>query len=336
MNCVPETSIMREWDSNKPLVSIVSVAYNHGMYIEEAINGFLAQKSTYPFEIVIYDDASTDNTQQIIVTYYKQYPSIIKPILQEENQWLGKGINGTIKFAYPATRGKYIALCEGDDYWTDPYKLQKQVDFLEGNEEYVLCFHPVKILEPDGKLVDDYITKVPPNYEILETMALKGNYIHTPSVVFRNVIHQWPDELNYSPLGDYFLYILLGQFGKYHYLNDKMAIYRNGVGIWSTQQSYEKIWNGLKSLIAIRQANIKNNFVYKILTERIIYLFSDIMNDLDTIRINEIRKIDFMGKAIDELFLYRIKDDYSKRVENISSLKLLKIIIYRFYIKLKF
>ena len=100
-------------------------------------------------------------------------------------------------------------MCEGDDYWTDPYKLQKQVDFLEANPDYVLNFHKVKILKPDGLLVDDFITKVPDNYETQETLARLGNYIHTPSVVFRNLIIELPKEFSLSPIGDYFLYMLL-------------------------------------------------------------------------------------------------------------------------------
>lgn len=121
-----------------PIVSISCITYNHVNYIRAAIDGFLMQKTTFPFEILIHDDASTDGTEDIIREYERKYPDIIKPIYETENQW-SKGIRGSAVFNFPRARGKYIALCEGDDYWTDPYKLQKQVDFMEANEEYSLC-----------------------------------------------------------------------------------------------------------------------------------------------------------------------------------------------------
>lgn len=128
---------MKEFD--KPLVSIGCITYNHEKYIRDAIKGFLMQKTTFPFEILIHDDASTDGTADIIREYEKKYPDKIKPIYQMENQY-SKGIPISATYQFPRARGKYIALCEGDDYWTDPYKLQKQVDFLEKNIDYGLTF----------------------------------------------------------------------------------------------------------------------------------------------------------------------------------------------------
>lgn len=120
-----------------PLVSICSLTYNHIEYIKDAIDGFLLQKTNFLIEILIHDDASTDGTEEIIREYEMKYPSIIKPRYERENQW-EKGNRGSHIFNFPRAIGKYIALCEGDDYWTDPYKLQKQVDFLEANPEYGL------------------------------------------------------------------------------------------------------------------------------------------------------------------------------------------------------
>ena len=128
---------------DKPLVSICCITYNHSDYIKDAIEGFLMQKTTFPFEVIIHDDASTDGTTEIIRDYVSKYPDLINAIFQTENQYSKKrGI--TVRFVYPVTRGKYIALCEGDDYWTDQYKLQKQVDFLEANQEYGLVITKAK------------------------------------------------------------------------------------------------------------------------------------------------------------------------------------------------
>lgn len=121
-----------------PLVSICCLTYNHGPFIGKCLDGFLMQQVDFPFEILIHDDASMDRTQEIIKEYQARYPEIIKPILQTENQYL-KGVRGiSLHFNFPRAGGKYIALCEGDDYWTDLYKLQKQVDFLENNPNFSL------------------------------------------------------------------------------------------------------------------------------------------------------------------------------------------------------
>jgi len=111
-------------------------------YIKDALEGFLIQKTDFPFEILINDDASTDSTADIIREYEAQYPNLIKPIYQTENQY-SQGKKPNQEFNFPRAIGKYIALCEGDDYWTDPLKLQKQLDFLEENPEYGLVYTDV-------------------------------------------------------------------------------------------------------------------------------------------------------------------------------------------------
>ena len=127
-----------------PLVSVCTLAYNHEPYIRECLDGILMQKTNFAFELLIHDDASTDGTADIIREYEAKYPDIIKPIYQTENQYSkGVKINATIQF--PRAKGKYIALCEGDDYWTDPLKLQKQVDFMEANPNCSLCCHHMKV-----------------------------------------------------------------------------------------------------------------------------------------------------------------------------------------------
>lgn len=128
----------------QPLVSICCITYNHESYIRETIEGFLMQKTKFPIEVLIHDDESTDKAADIIREYENKYPDIIKPIYQFDNKY-SKGISVSVTYNFPRARGKYIAMCEGDDYWTDPSKLQKQVDFMEVNPDCSLCFHASKV-----------------------------------------------------------------------------------------------------------------------------------------------------------------------------------------------
>lgn len=122
------------------IVSVSCITYSHAKYIRQCLDGILMQKADFQYEILIHDDASTDGTDDIIREYAQKYPTIIKPIFEKENQY-SKGVPISATFNYPRAEGKYIALCEGDDYWTDPYKLQKQVDFLNNHPDYAMCFH---------------------------------------------------------------------------------------------------------------------------------------------------------------------------------------------------
>ena len=136
------------------LVSVCMITYNHEEFICEAIEGVLMQKTNFPIELIIGEDCSTDNTRKIVLEYAEKHPDIICPLLPESNLGMMKNFIQTME----AARGKYIALCEGDDYWTDPYKLQKQVDFLEANEEYTVCSHRFHIYNKNAnKLIQDHL-----------------------------------------------------------------------------------------------------------------------------------------------------------------------------------
>ncbi len=144
-----------------PLVSICCLTYNHAQYIHQCIQGFLMQRTTFPVEILIHDDASTDGTAGILHEYQHQYPDKIFPLYETQNQYSNGYQNlMDIEFNYSRARGKYIAYCEGDDYWTDPLKLQKQVDFMESHPDYSVCFHRCKHLNTyTGQLSNDYCSR---------------------------------------------------------------------------------------------------------------------------------------------------------------------------------
>lgn len=146
MTTITQSQIMQHWDvdnTDTPLVSVRCITYNHESYITQALDGFLMQKTNFPFEVIIHDDASTDNTADIIREYEVKYPKIIKPIYETENQY-SKHDGSIGRIMNAACKGKYIAMCEGDDYWTDENKLQIQVDFLEKHSDFSLCSHRYK------------------------------------------------------------------------------------------------------------------------------------------------------------------------------------------------
>ena len=214
-------------------ISVIMITYGHEKFIRQAVEGVLMQKCNFNVELIIANDASPDKTSDIVYDIIKTNPNAnrIKYINRDKNI----GGQNNFKDAFEQCKGKYIAHCEGDDYWTDPCKLQKQINFLETNPDYVLTFHKIKILQPNGILVDDFITKIPENYQTIEALAQYGNYIHTPSIVYKNIINELPFEMMISPIGDYFLYMIIAQHGKLKYFEESMAVYRFGVGIHSTQ-----------------------------------------------------------------------------------------------------
>jgi len=230
-----------------PKASIFMMVYNHEKYLEVALKSILFQKCNFDFEIVIGEDNSKDGSRDLLLDYANRFPGKFKLLLHDENI----GAQKNQMRVFDNCIGKYIAMCEGDDYWTDPLKLQKQVDFLEANPDYVLCFHEVNVLKSDGNIVEDFITKVPENYETIESLATFGNYIHTPSVVFRNIIRKFPFEFELSPIGDYFLYMLLAEHGKLKFLKEKMAVYRFESGIYSKLEFTQKNKKWNRTLILI-------------------------------------------------------------------------------------
>lgn len=226
----------------KPLVSICCITYNHELYIREAIEGFLMQKTTFAIEILLHDDASTDGTAEVIREYEKKYPNLIFPVYQTENQY-SKGVKISFTYQFPRARGKYIALCEGDDYWTDPLKLQKQMDFLEKNPEYVLCGHNSKIIfdYDKEKILFRWPDFVDHPKETLHTADLLNSLIrhdylpyHTSSVAFRNVFksHGFTLPVYNKPIisGDIFLFILLSIYGPSKIIDEVMSVRRKNKG----------------------------------------------------------------------------------------------------------
>lgn len=246
-------------------VSVCMITYGHEKFIEQAINSILMQECNFDVELVLVNDCSPDSTDEIILDTIQKHPrgSWIKYIKHSNNM----GMMPNFIFALKNCSGKYVALCEGDDYWVSPTKLKKQIEFLEENNTYVLCFHQVNILKVNGEIVNDFITKVPENYEVLETLARLGNYIHTPSVVFRNTIKEFPFEFELTPIGDYFLYMMLAEKGRIKCFQEKMAVYRYGVGVFSGNSKLEMAKSNLKTFTCLI-SYLKDEKIKKIILER--------------------------------------------------------------------
>jgi glycosyltransferase involved in cell wall biosynthesis len=215
-----------------PLVSIGCITYNHQDYIRSAIEGFLMQKTNFEFEIIIHDDASTDNTTLIIKEYALKYPKIVFPIFQKENQY-SKGINPAFEYVIPKCKGKYIAACEGDDYWTDPYKLQKQVDFLEANPEFGMVHTDANILyESNGNLVQNFYKSndiIHRNRNFFEDILLHNYRIFTCTVCYRkDLLSYYLDDGNYTKfmMGDTMLWLEIVKHSKIKYLDISTATRR--------------------------------------------------------------------------------------------------------------
>lgn len=293
---------------SEELVHIEMVTYNHELYISQAIESVLMQKTTFKYRLIIGEDCSTDQTASIVREYAEKYPEKITAIINDKNLGVVENIKQVREFVV----AKYVAILEGDDYWTDPLKLQKQVDFLEGNAEFVLCFHDVKILKPNGELSSDFL-KTPLKYQKVSTLAEIGNYIRTPSVVFRNIISDFPKEYGKSKVGDYFLFVLLGCLGDFGKIDSEMAVYRYQTGSFSTLSSIKQrfIWND--SLILLINCISEPNIVKALLTQ---------LAESNRILQYEIEQRLYYQPSIIKRFLNRIKRLMKYKIKNIRTDKL--------------
>lgn len=215
-----------------PLLSVFMITYNHEKFISKALQGILSQETDFPFELIIGEDSGNDSTRDICEEFSRNNLNI--RLLPNEKYNLGVTANAVRTFK--ACQGKYIAICEGDDYWTDPCKLQKQFDFLEKNSDYVLVHHNAKTIDENDKIINE--SNLPPANcaDLSEEDLKRGKIISTLTVCFRNVINEFPHEFYNIPIPDLFLISLLGRHGKAKYMPDiEPAMYReHSGGIWSS------------------------------------------------------------------------------------------------------
>jgi glycosyltransferase involved in cell wall biosynthesis len=259
--------------SKEPLVSICCITFNHEKYIANTLKGFLMQKTNFAFEIIVHDDASTDHTASIIREYAERYPHMVQTILQSENQY-SQGRKPFI-LTFNQSRGKYIALCEGDDYWVDPDKLQKQIDFLEAHPESVGCFHDCITVDEEGLPQEDYFKgrKYQQQYTQKECLTDLGSSYGTASLVFRSTVVNHCIPKYFEKAGsDFLLDLVITEYGTLNYLPFTGSAYRiHFGGVWQGTPSLDNHLVMLKRLTALmsdetmasRYANELNEMVEK-------------------------------------------------------------------------
>ncbi len=219
-------------------VSIICNVYNHGAYLRDALEGFVSQKTNFKYEILIHDDASTDQSAEIIREFEEKYPDLVKPIYQSVNQY-SQNVSITRMIQLPRVRGRYIAMCEGDDYWTDPQKLQKQFDFMEANPEYSLCATSIAWLDVRTGKIRNKCTTVQDRDVSMEEIILETNgRVFQYATIFSkaDVFITQPAWATIFSVGDTPLEMYAALCGKIRMLADVTAVYRNHAdGSWTAR-----------------------------------------------------------------------------------------------------
>lgn len=267
-----------------PILSVCLITYNHGAYIKQAIESILIQKVNFTWELIIADDFSTDETRELISDYKKKYPDFVKLILQERNVGAAKNFIDLIT----SPKSKYIAYLEGDDYWTDPNKLQNQVNFLEENPEYSVSFHAAKDLNMDSGNITIHNYKCKNGFRSFtakDAILKGGGFMMSSSIVFRSEhTRNLPEWFIKSPTSDFPLSLILASHGKVAYFDNAMCVYRRGVpGSWSNRMKAKERIIELdratgKMLLSFNRYS-RNKYVFHILHKILI-------NKLDLIKYN--------------------------------------------------
>ena len=315
------------------LVSVNCTTYNHEKFIAEAIESFINQITNFKYEVLIGEDCSTDNTRRIVEHYTNLHPDKIRIITSPTNVGARKNSQRLIQYS----KGKYIAECEGDDYWTDPYKLQRQVDYMEKHPECTLCFHSAEIIQAPNKKTNRYIRPYVANQvsAIEDIIMGGGGFCPTPSLFYPKYLMENPPSFYESaPIGDYPMQMLLASHGYAYYMDKSMCVYRSGVeGSWTNRMTLgndirEKVIQINKGIIKL--LNGFNEYSEYSYNNEIAKVQEDLEYELIILekkRINKknIRKFTFKYK-ISVHFKVFLRCNYPQLFMKLSSLKTTKYI----------
>ena len=328
--------------NNSPLVCVRCMTFNHEAYIEDALNGFIIQQTTFPFVVAIINDASTDKTKSVINEFIENN-CIHNPEIDLRIEEYGTVLDVTVKdnphcifhivhlnenhygkksklpyFAKYENAAKYVAMCEGDDYWTDPLKLQKQVDFLEANPEYSLCLTNSVVKFDDREvLAINHIWDTYTIEEVLKTNALnvnnRGDIIvpcgHTSTIFYKKPNKEYPHWISRCFIGDEPLMIYLAHHGKVKFINEITSVYRAGVGVSSKNFNQELDWKN----------RIK---MYEVINEGLGYQYKEIINSIIAQFYFKLCKWNWKRNCKIEaikFFLHTIKNDYRVMLKKIQN-----------------
>ncbi len=226
-------------------VSIVVITYKHEKFIRQTLDSIVSQKTNFDFELIIAEDFSPDKTRSICEEFAEQYPAVVRLLPSERNY----GAMANFIRAIYACTGKYIAMCEGDDYWIDDHKLQKQFDFMEANPDFTLCFTGVEVIDEMGWNKDSshFLPKPEKDIYTIEDIILSEmNIVPTPTIFFKNVLPKpFPDFYVNTLVGDMGIQLFAAQKGKFKFLNEKMAVYRNHSGGMTKSKENIELGNGV-------------------------------------------------------------------------------------------
>ena len=241
-------------EGTEPLVTVSCSAYNHAAFIANALDGFLCQATTFPVEIIVHDDASADGTAEILRRYAARHPQLIRTVLQTENQYSQGRKIGTIILGL--AKGTFIAVCEGDDYWTDPRKLEDQVAHLRAHPEAVLCFHDVSIVDSGGKLLAaskiDVHQSSEQQWVLCSVADVLPAMIPTPSVMYRNMGSVVGRRAGQVVCGDTYFKTKCIEYGEIHRLEGVRAVHRrHGGGVWTSASPTWRAFQRLRTFSAI-------------------------------------------------------------------------------------
>jgi len=278
-------------------VKIACITYNQEKYIAQTLENIVSQKTNFKFEVYVSDDCSSDGTLSVIQDFAKKYPNIIKPIYRETNLGSVRNYLDTLKHCCDA---EYVALCEGDDYWCDENKLQKQVDFMEANPDYAICYHPARMIYMDGShkpiIIGQSEYKNPqPYYNLIKVNNIPANSVMYRTKYLQEELKNYPEDI-YPP--DWFTHISVARHGKIGYLPDVMYVYRwHSQGISHTTSNdpvkeihlkygikevnfYYNVWNKIKDIFP---QYYKEEFLPLLLSVCLTYLKEGCFNDLQTL-----------------------------------------------------
>lgn len=251
-------------------VSVYCLVYNHEKYLRDALEGFVKQKTTFKYEVFVHDDASTDGSAEIIKEYATKYPNIIKPIFQKQNQYSQK-VKIVKTFIYPHISGKYIAACEGDDYWTDEYKLQYQYEVMEAHPECSICSHYARVVEMDNKALVRFSPDKRYNAcegvmdkELQMDISMNDMFQLSSDFMRRSVYDKYtenrPEFANKMLVGDTPLLLFFAKYGSLYFIDREMSVYRRGTegswtkrNLWKAETRIRHVDASIEGLIACKE-----------------------------------------------------------------------------------